>query len=238
MAYARVHGKRRVFHPSTLRARSRGFFRQLRHLIVPRRPKQQPAGPFDVTRVRMTEPELALYAGVLAGARTVVEYGTGGSTLLALGAGVSRLVSVETDLKWIGMLREVVEIAEAERQQRVTFVYVDIGPVGKWGKPTDSSGAARYATYAPAPWQHCRAADVVFIDGRFRLASAIETLLRSGADTRIAFHDFWKRPQYHVVLPLVDCIDRADTLAVFRRSKAFNETAARQLLDRYRTVLD
>jgi hypothetical protein len=227
-----------VIHPSTLKARSRGLYRQLRHLIVPRRAKPQPAGPPDVTRPRMTAAELALYSGVLAGARTVVEYGTGGSTLLALGAGVSRLISVETDLGWIGKLREVAEIAEAERRERVTFVHVDIGPVGKWGKPTDRSGAARYATYAPAPWQHCRAADVVFIDGRFRVASALETLLRSGSETRIAFHDFWKRPQYHVVLPLVDCVDRADTLAIFRRSSAFEETAARQLLDRYRTVLD
>jgi len=186
----------------------------------------------------MTDQELDLYTALLAGARTVIEYGTGGSTLLALGAGVSRLVSVETDLGWIGKLREMPAIAEAERQGRLIFVHVDIGPVGKWGKPIDGSGAARYATYASAPWSHCHVPDVVFVDGRFRVACALETVLQSVGNTKIAFHDFWKRPQYHVVLPFVECIDRVDSLAVFKRLTPFNESAARQLLERYRTNLD
>jgi hypothetical protein len=185
----------------------------------------------------MTDRELDLYTALLAGARTVVEYGTGGSTLLALGAGVPRLVSVESDLGWIGMLREVPVIAEAERQGRLTFVHVDIGRVGKWGKPVDSSGAARYAAYASAPWSHCDAPDVVFVDGRFRVACALEAVLRSDGTT-IAFHDFWKRAQYHVVFPFVDCVDRVDSLAVFKRRTPFNEDAARQLLERYRTHQD
>lgn len=231
------NGITRVFDTSTLRASSRGLFRKFRRLIVPRRQKK-PAGPVDVTRPRMTDRELDVYTGLLAGARTVVEYGTGGSTLLALGAGVPRLVSVESDLGWIGMLREVPAIAEAERQGRLTFVHVDIGRVGKWGKPVDGSGAARYAAYASAPWSHCEVPDVVFVDGRFRVACALEAILRSDGNTKIAFHDFWKRPQYHVVLPFVDCIDRVDSLAVFKRLTSFNENAARQLLERYRTNQD
>jgi hypothetical protein len=226
-----------VIHASTLKARSRGLFRKFKRLIVPRREKK-PAGPVDVTRARMTDRELDLYTALLAGARTAVEYGTGGSTLLALGAGVPRLVSVESDLGWIGMLREVPAIAEAERQGRLTFVHVDIGRVGKWGKPVDGSGAARYAAYASAPWSHCDAPDVVFVDGRFRVACALEAVLRSDGSTKIAFHDFWKRAQYHVVLPFVDCIDRVDSLAVFRRQTSIDEGAARQLLERHRTVHD
>ena len=231
------NGITRVFHTSTLRASSRGLFRKLKRLIVPRRQKRS-AGPVDVTRPRMTDRELDLYTRLLAGARTVFEYGTGGSTLLALGAGVSRLVSVESDVAWIGMLREVPAIAEAERQGRLTFVHVDIGRVGKWGKPVDSSGAARYAAYASAPWSRGEVPDVVFVDGRFRVACALEAILRSDGNTKIAFHDFWKRPQYHVVLPFVDCIDRVDSLAVFKRLTSFNENAARQLLERYRTNQD
>ena len=226
-----------MFHTSTLKASSRELFRKFRRLIVPRRAKK-PAGPVDLTRPRMTDRELALYTALLAGARTVVEYGTGGSTLLALGAGVPRLVSVESDLGWIGMLRAVPAIAEAEHQGRLTFVHVDIGQVGKWGKPVDSSGAARYGAYASAPWSHCDAPDVVFVDGRFRVACALEAVLRSDGRTTIAFHDFWKRAQYHVVFPFVDCIDRVDSLAVFRRQTSIDEGAARQLLERYRTVHD
>lgn len=163
-----ANGVTHVFYASTLRASSRGLFRKFRRLIVPRRAKK-PAGPVDVTRPRMTERELDLYTALLAGARTVVEYGTGGSTLVALGAGVPRLVSVESDAGWIGMLREMPAIAEAERQGRLTFVHVDIGQVGKWGKPVDSSGAARYAAYASAPWSHCDAPDVVLSTGAFAL---------------------------------------------------------------------
>jgi hypothetical protein len=157
---------------------------------------------------------------------------------LALGAGVSRLVSVESDLGWIGKLREIPAIDEAERQGRLTFVHVDIGQVGKWGRPVDGSGAARYAAYASAPWARCDAPDVVLVDGRFRVACALEASLQRVGQAKIAFHDFWKRPQYHVVLPLLDCIDRVDSLAVFQRPAPFNESAARQLLERYRTVQD
>lgn len=237
MTSTQLNGIWRVFRISTLKASGRAHFRKFKRLIVPRRPKP-PAGPVDVTRPRMTDQELDLYKSLLAGAGSVIEYGTGGSTLLALGAGVSRLISVESDLGWIGKLREIPAIAEAERQGRITFVHVDIGQVGKWGKPIDSSGAARYATYASAPWKHCREPDVVLVDGRFRVACALETVLQSAGDTKIAFHDFWKRPQYHVVLPFVDCIHRVDTLAVFKRLTPFNASAATQLLERYRTALD
>jgi len=178
----------------------------------------------------MTRDETRRYDETLAAGGIVVEYGCGGSTLLALSKlGVKRVVSVETDPGWIDALRAQAAIQQAELSHRLQLIHVDIGPVGKWGYPLDKSQTAKFAVYPGAPWRVVDAADVVLVDGRFRVASAIASLKRAGPSTQIVIHDFWNRPSYHVILPLVDCIARVEKLAVFRRKAKFNDALADEL---------
>ena len=101
--------------------------------------------------------------------------------------------------------------------------------MGKWGHPLDKSATEKFAAYPDAPWRLVDTADVVLVDGRFRVASAVASLKRAGPSTQVVIHDFWNRPDYHVILPLVDCIARVDKLAVFRRKADFSSALADDL---------
>lgn len=182
-------------------------------------------------RPMMQSDEAATYTRWLRKAGSVIEYGAGGSTLLALDLGIKKLVSVETSPQWVEKLRAHPVVANAEESGRLKLIYVDIGPVGRGGRPIDLSRAESFRTYAPAPWEYCDNPHLVLVDGRFRVAAALESGLRAGNDTVIAIHDFWNRPHYHAVLPFFDCIEKVDKLGIFRRKANADLGAMRGLLE-------
>jgi hypothetical protein len=54
------------------------------------------------------------------------------------------------------------------------------------------------------------------IDGRFRVACCLQTLLSTKSHVKIAIHDFYIRPDYYIVLKYVKVIFCADTLVVVK----------------------
>jgi hypothetical protein len=177
--------------------------------------------------------EVAEYIGQLKGVRQLIEFGTGGSTLLALRRGVGNIVAVETDPAWIASLRENSRIQRAEQSRRLKLLHADVGPVGAWGTPIAPTHGGDYVS---APWSYCSDPDMVFIDGRFRVAAALEALLRCRSSARIIVHDFWGRPEYHAILPFVDCLAKVNSLAAFQRKRdaipaEIRDAQARHLTD-------
>ena len=129
---------------------------------------------------------------MLEHAETVVEYGAGGTTLLAVKSRVKRIISIEADPKWLSRLRRNWRIRLAEIPGRLELRYVNIGPVAKqWSIPEDESGRHLWPAYALAPWRPATSADLVLVDGRFRVACIAQTVLNSPCAT-IVVHDFWK----------------------------------------------
>lgn len=160
----------------------------------------------------MTAAETALFSTHLARARAVLEFGAGGSTALAGRLGVPHIVSVESDNAWLEVLSRQPELADT------TFVpvHVDIGTTGNWGFPTDPSSAPRWPSYYSAIWSRLdRQPDLVLVDGRFRVACTLSTLLNVRPDSVIVIHDFWARPHYHVVLNYLTCTERVDEIGIF-----------------------
>ena len=132
---------------------------------------------------------------MLEHAETVVEYGAGGTTLLAVKSSAKRIISIEADPKWLSRLRRNWRIGLAEIQGRLDLRYVNIGPVAKqWSMPADESGRHLWPAYALAPWRPATSADLVLVDGRFRVACIAQTVLNSPSAT-IVVHDFWNRPR-------------------------------------------
>lgn len=132
-------------------------------------------------------------------ASSILEYGSGGSTVLAAAGGVPCL-SVETDESWASRLRA--HLVAAYPDHKVSIRYQDIGPVGKWGRPVKYSylRLPQYLEYSAAAWTAERInPDLVLIDGRFRLGCFINALLWSRRDVTILFDDYLSRPLYHAV---------------------------------------
>jgi hypothetical protein len=173
-------------------------------------PIKQPSAPL---LPRMSAPEIALFKQHLKGARFLLEFGCGGSTLLAAQQGVRRITSVDSDPAWL----EQVAAQPKIRGLQFTGRYADIGPIGLWGKPRRKAYAHRWPAYSTAVWAELKASpDLVLVDGRFRVACCLQALLHTQPGAKILFHDFWDRPRYHAVLRYLDCLGRADTLAVLR----------------------
>lgn len=147
----------------------------------------------------MPEAESALLLEAYSAARVILEYGSGGSTHIAAQMTGKYVLSVESDRAWARNLRS--EITAAGPKSSVVVYHVDIGPTGSWGRPVDDSGWNRYHRYPNAIWEEpfFRHPDVVLVDGRFRPACLLTTMLQITRPVRVLFDDYLERPAYHVV---------------------------------------
>ncbi|WP_432768251.1 hypothetical protein [Sphingopyxis sp.] len=160
----------------------------------------------------MTAAETGLFERQLAGRASLLEFGCGGSTVVAARR-VPTIVSVDSNSEWLTKVGTDPAVAA----RAFTPFYADIGPVGEWGHPIDDTRIRDWPRYHAAVWRHIKGSpDVVLLDGRFRVACALQALIHAKPDTVLLFHDFADRPQYHVVLRHMEVVERADTLAVLR----------------------
>lgn len=130
----------------------------------------------------------------LAKASSYLEFGSGGSTVLADRAGIPA-VSVESDAIYAKAVRSRLTSG------RVRLVTPDIGMTGEWGTPLFRS-EAKWRRYVEAPFPIEPFPDFVLVDGRFRVACALKTAqlaFENGKSATLMFDDYMGRPYYHEV---------------------------------------
>ena len=173
--------------------------------------------------VRMSEGERELFERTLAKATHYMEFGSGGSTLLAVRSPARVILSVESDPAWLEKIRAHPEIAQAVARQRLFLTHADIGPVGEWGSPTDETRRAQWPRYYADPFF---ATDILFdlilIDGRFRVATALAAAACAAESATIVIHDYELRPQYYLVEKFFDIEETRESLYVLRRRRTIN----------------
>lgn len=145
------------------------------------------------------------------GAEVILEYGSGGSTVLAAGMPGKTVVSVESDAAWAAMV--ATHVAGMKRADSVIVRHVDIGPTHKWGAPTSRAAAPRFPDYPLAVWSDpgFRHPDVVLIDGRFRPACFATVAMKIDRPVTVLFDDYDTRARYKSVerlSPPVEIIGR------------------------------
>lgn len=183
----------------------------------------------------MTLPEVALLRAFLRPARHYLEFGCGGSTVLAsriIDGG--RIICVDSVQEWLDRVAEA--CAGPQSRTRPEGHHVDIGPTGKYGRPLDLSGVARWPAYHERIWTtlDARTVDFCLVDGRFRIACCLQALLRCRPGTPVAVHDYAARPHYHVIGGVARQIARAQELAVFVADPAVPQAALLEVLARHR----
>jgi hypothetical protein len=171
---------------------------------------------------RMSEEEAALFLSFVRNSRNYVEFGTGGSTVLASKHVKNSILSVDSSRDWL----DQVSLACGSSQTKPQLKFIDVGPTGDWGFPTDASTKSRWPDYHSAIWkvQQSSEADLYLVDGRFRVACFAQTTLHCKPDAIIGFHDFSSRPAYHCVREIAQEIATAGDMSFFhplsRREKA------------------
>lgn len=198
--------------------------------------------------------EIDTFKKYVLSSRKYLEFGCGGSTFLVLNITSAQVISIESDPAFIEQLSANKLIANALKtpdanhhtkslSPRLRFYHIDIGKTGKWGFPLDDAKRENYPLYSQfifqtLPSEEILEIDTIFIDGRFRVACVLSTLLHCHQDSTIIIHDFFNRPHYHIVLEFLDVIDQTETLGVFKSKENLDKTKITSLLNKYQFVTD
>ena len=188
--------------------------------------------------IRLTDDEISLLCKYLQSSKNYLEFGSGGSTFLALINSVPDIYSVESDADWIEYLRTYKIIQNAEQNEQLKFHHVDIGKTKEWGYPADDSKRDNYGLYSSDIFNTIKNTDIdlVFIDGRFRVACAISAIMNCNSDIRIILHDYTIREYYKTIEKFLDIVESADTLVVFKPKTDLSKTELNEIYEQYKYV--
>lgn len=186
---------------------------------------------------KMPDDELQWLTEAYAAASVILEYGSGRSTLVASGMPGKTLFSVESDADWVQRFQA--HFQQTPPAARIHMHHVDIGKTGEWGNPADNSGWQRYHRYPLSVWdrEDFTAPDLVLVDGRFRTACWVTTLLRIDRPTVVLFDDYTNRPQYHGVEAFAEPVATCGRMARFELTpRAFPVAEMTKILEMYTRI--
>ena len=171
--------------------------------------------------------ELASQANVYA------EYGCGASTRWMAKHTSAEIYSVDTSEFWIETVRSSIGT-----RKHVVLDFVDLGPLGDWGRPITYAKREAISCYTEGPWRQDKTPDLVLIDGRFRVACFFSTLLSASSGTKIIFDDYRDRPHYHCVEEILRPARVFERQAMFVVPEKIDRLAIQQEYQSFLYVMD
>lgn len=180
----------------------------------------------------------SLFKSVLASARVYGEYGCGESTVWVAANTCASILSVDTSQVWCESVLERVH-ADADNRD-ISIQHIDFGDVGAWGRPVSFKHRARFHLYRESIWNMPAKPDVVLIDGRFRVACFLTSLVSADPGTSILFDDFLDRPGYELVLDYIRPVESCGTQSLFvvPEGKILNTDTIFAEIERFQYVMD
>jgi hypothetical protein len=164
----------------------------------------------------MDEGGLKFFTDAITRSTCYLEYGCGGSTAYAANvAKVKTIIAVDTSKVWVDKVKQSL----SETQTKLHLKYCDVGEIGDWGTPVNRDKSADFWRYMVTPWQAANeliaVPDTVLIDGRFRVASFLYSLLSARVGTLLMFDDYLDREHYFVVEKFCKLHEKHGRMGVF-----------------------
>jgi len=155
----------------------------------------------------------------LKSTKLYLEFGSGGSTMLANRLGIPS-ITVESDRFYAAAVRGALP-----SPQLATVLTPDMGLTGPWGMPLFAR-ETKGQRYVGAPFDVLsdRFPDFIFVDGRYRVACVLESARQAAAaeaTATVLLDDYEGRPAYHVLeqyLGKPELIGRAARFVIGQRS--------------------
>ena len=143
------------------------------------------------------------------------EFGSGGSTNLASYYNITTY-SVESDINWHKQLKK--------NGIKANYITVDLKAknYGYAGKKTSLNDWKKYIQAYKSEFN----ANIILIDGRFRVACALDIFSKIKNDTLILVHDYF-REQYHILEQYYIKITNWNTLALLIKNPNINKIPER-----------
>ena len=191
-------------------------------------PPSEPKKTVQIGPPHMWPEEITALTRLLKAVRlNYLEFGTGGSTLLAVRTGIAKIVAVESDPAWAAAVRSHPEVAPRVADGRAVVLHADIGAVANFGSPASATSARRWPAYISTAWAEWARGDafpeLVLVDGRFRVACCLSVIVARalmrypGADPLVVMHDVTPdRPSYDRALEFFDVVDEVRSLRTMR----------------------
>lgn len=188
--------------------------------------------------VRLSDIEKQTICKYLKDSDNYLEFGSGGSTFLALENSNTNVFSVESDQKWLDYLLSYKIINIAQRTQRLKFYPINIGEIRDWGYPINDDLKENYPNYSAEIFEKidCKSIDTCLIDGRFRVACAIQTIINCPNIKYLMIHDYTFREYYHIIEEFLDIVDTTDTLVIFVKKSEIKTDKLNKLYEKYKYV--
>lgn len=162
-------------------------------------PPAERAAVLERPKLTLPEAEATAVRTYYNVAQVILEYGSGGSTVLAAEMPGKTVFSVESDADWIAMMRDWFKANPPVSDVRLH--HGDIGPTKAWGAPADDAQFRRWPSYPVSVWDRPDFVhpDVVLVDGRFRAACFLTTLFRISRPVLLLWDDYMNREGYHAM---------------------------------------
>lgn len=148
----------------------------------------------------------------------LLEYGSGGSTLYA-SKFCEKIMSVETDWKFYKFLQKM-------KPNNTQLLFVNVGKTKLYGvgkkHETFLFENNLCEEYSSSPWKLMKQKnpDLVFIDGRYRVASLLYSLINNENEKcQYIFDDYKNRPFYHIIDKYINLIDVCENTIFFEKKQ-------------------
>ena len=159
--------------------------------------------------------------------KTYVEYGCGGSTVLAFNESEAKIVCVESDASWLKYIKNFMpgELSRLEARR------INLGRVGEWGCPISKEVSGE--DYASWPWTRTNSADLILVDGRYRIACFIKSVLNCAPGAVMIFDDYADITRGYKAVEKVMSPERIiGRSAIFTVPVSFDRSLAESMLEK------
>ena len=160
----------------------------------------------------MSKNEIIAFSYFMRKENIYFEFGSGGSTNIASYYQL-KVYSVESDIKWHEKLKRNGVIAN--------YITINLNTYS-FGYPGNNTNINDWKKYIQAYKKEYNA-DIIFIDGRFRVACALDIFSKIRNDTLVLIHDYEQRKEYHILEKYYIKIKTWDSLSLFlKKSNVFS----------------
>ncbi len=190
----------------------------------------------DAFPIELTKDEKITLVKYLNESKNYLEFGSGGSTFLALSTMKTKIYSIESDINWIEHLKTFSTISNSIENGKLNLYHINIGKTKEWGYSINDDLKENYPNYSSEIFEKIKKdeIDLVLIDGRFRVACGLQTIINCSKNAKIIIHDYTKREEYHILEEFLDIIETIDTLAVFKIKDEIDTEKAKNLYEEYK----
>lgn len=180
--------------------------------------------------------ELAMLREQMRNVSSYLEYGAGGSTVLACDADIESVTSVETDRKFLKKLVDSSRLGQVEylrkriKKGQLRIFHSNLGETKEWGYPVSPPSSNKLKKY----YKHLRSLndlELIFLDGRYRVAAAAAAWINQPT-AKLIVHDYFFRSYYKDIEEIWRLEEHVGSLAVFSRLPR-KQLAAQQIFENH-----